>query len=179
MPARRNSRRPYRGCIGLRTLKDLDRAALLLRRACLVVLDPGCADRHVRDSVFAQVPRDQLTQAVAQVADLVGPPDDHYYEDLRSRYSQVRQFLPALLDAVEFMATGASRPVVDAIHFLKSIEGQKRPDMGQAPQAGSRNDSRGRREQRRRAARPVRWPAAAVVFPRHRIPARIHPADAC
>jgi TnpA family transposase len=119
----------------LRTLKDLDRAALLLRRACLVVLDPGCADRHVRDSVFAQVPRDQLTQAVAQVADLVGPPDDHYYEDLRSRYSRVRQFLPALLDAVEFMATGASRPVIEAIHFLKSIEGQKRPDMDRAPQA--------------------------------------------
>ncbi|MBV8430374.1 MAG: DUF4158 domain-containing protein, partial [Solirubrobacterales bacterium] len=71
----------------LRTLKDLDRAALLLRRACLVVLDPGCADRRVRDAVFARVPRDQLTRAVAQVADLVGPPDDHYYEDLRSRYS--------------------------------------------------------------------------------------------
>jgi TnpA family transposase len=119
----------------LRTLKDLDHAALLLRRACLVVLDPGCADRHVRDSVFAQVPRDQLTQAVAQVADLVGPADDHYYEDLRSRYSQVRQFLPALLEAVEFTGTGASRPVIEAIYFLKSVEGQKRPDMNQAPRA--------------------------------------------
>lgn len=119
----------------LRTLKDLDRAALLLRQACLVVLDPGCADRRVRDSVFASVPRDQLTQAVALVADLVGPPDDHYYEDLRSRYSQVRQFLPTLLQAVEFTATGASRPVIEAIRFLKSIEGQKRPDMSKAPQA--------------------------------------------
>jgi TnpA family transposase len=119
----------------LRTLKDLDRAALLLRRACLVVLDPGCADRRVRDAVFARVPRDQLTQAVAQVADLVGPPDDHYYEDLRSRYSQIRQFLPALLEAIEFTATGASRPVIEAIHFLKSIEGRKRPDMSQAPRA--------------------------------------------
>ena len=119
----------------LRTLKDLDRAALLLRQACLVVLDPACADRRVRDSVFNRVPRDQLTQAVAQVADLVGPPDDHYYEDLRSRYSQVRRFLPALLEAVEFAATDASRPVTEAIRFLKAIEGQKRPDMNQAPQA--------------------------------------------
>src|SRR3954470_3618652 len=119
----------------LRTLKDLDRAALLLRQACLVVLDPGCADRRVRDAVFARVPRDQLTQAVAQVADLVGPPDEHYYEDLRSRYSQVRQFLPTLLQAVEFTATGASRPVIEAIRFLKTIEGQKRPDMSQAPRA--------------------------------------------
>ncbi len=59
----------------LRTLKDLDRAALLLRQACLVVLDPGCADRCVRASVFNRVPRDQLAQAATQVADLIGPPD--------------------------------------------------------------------------------------------------------
>ena len=119
----------------LRTLKDLDAAALLLHEACLVLLDPGCADRRVRDTVFARVPRDQLTQAVAQVADLVGPPDDHYFEDLRTRYSQVRRFLPALLEAVEFAATDAGRPATEAFRFLKAIEGQKRPDMSQAPQA--------------------------------------------
>jgi hypothetical protein len=119
----------------LRTLKDLDRAALLLRQACLVVLDPACADQRVRASVFNRVPRDQLTQAAAQVAELVGRPDDHYYEDLRSRYSQVRRFLPALLEAVEFEPTNASRPVAEAIRFLKAIEGQTRPDMSQAPQA--------------------------------------------
>jgi TnpA family transposase len=119
----------------LRTLKDLDVAALLLHEACLVVLDPGCADRGVRDAVFARVSRDQLTQAVARVADLVGPLDDHYFEDLRSRYSQVRRFLPALLEAVEFAATDAGRPATEAFRFLKTIEGQKRPDMSQAPQA--------------------------------------------
>ena len=107
----------------LRTLKDLDRAALLLREACLVLLDPGCADRRVRDTVFARVPRDQLTQAVAQVADLVGPPDDHYYEDLRSRYSQVRRFLPALLEAVEFAATDAGRPAIEAFALPQGHRG--------------------------------------------------------
>ena len=71
---------------------------------------------------------------MAQVADLVGPPDDHYFEDLRSRYSQVRRFLPALLEAVEFAATDAGRPATEAFRFLKAIEGQKRPDMSQAPQ---------------------------------------------
>src|SRR4051812_21786219 len=118
----------------LRTLKDLDRAALLLHEACLVLLDPSCPDRHVRDAVFARIPRDQLVHAVAQVAELVGPLDDHYFEDLRTRYSQVRRFLPALLEAVEFAATDAGRPATDAFGFLKTIEGQKRPDMSQAPQ---------------------------------------------
>jgi TnpA family transposase len=119
----------------LRSLKDLDAAALLLHRACLVLLDPGCTDRRVRDTVFARIPRDQLTQAVAQVADLIGPADDRYFEDLRTRYSQVRRFLPAFLEAVEFAATDAGRPATEAFGFLKTIEGQKRPDMSPAPQA--------------------------------------------
>ena len=105
----------------LRSLKDLDAAALLLHEACLVLLDPGCADRGVRNAVFARVPRDQLTQAVAQVADLVGPPDDHYFEDLRTRYNQVRRVLPALLEAVEFAANDAGRPATEAFRFLKAI----------------------------------------------------------
>jgi hypothetical protein len=33
----------------LRTLKDLDSAALLLHKACLVLLGPTCSDRLVRD----------------------------------------------------------------------------------------------------------------------------------
>ena len=121
----------------LRTLKDLDVAALLLHEACLVVLDPGCADRGIRNAVFARVPRDQLTQAVAKVADLIGTPDDHYFEDLRSRYSQVRRFMPALQEAVEFAATDAGRPATEAFRFLKTIEGQKRPDMSRAPRDSS------------------------------------------
>jgi TnpA family transposase len=118
----------------LRSLKDLDTASLLLHKAGLVILDSGCTDRRVRETVFARVPQDQLTQAVAQVADLVGPSDDHYFEDLRTRYSQARRFLPTLLEAVEFAATDAGRPATDAFRFLKTIEGQKRPDMSQAPQ---------------------------------------------
>src|SRR5262249_28907396 len=119
----------------LRTLKDLDSAALLLHEACLVLLDPACSDRHVRDTFFARVPRDKLVNAVAQVAELVGPLDDHYFEDLRTRYSQARRFLPTLLEAVEFAASDACRPTTEAFGFLKAIEGQKRPDMSQAPQA--------------------------------------------
>jgi hypothetical protein len=89
--------------------------------------------RLVRDAVFARVPRDQLTQAVAQVADLVGPLDDQYFEDLRTRSSPVRRFLPAPLEQVEFAATDAGRPAIEAVRFLPAIEGQKRPDMSRAP----------------------------------------------
>ena len=35
--------------------------------------------------------------AVTTVTALTRPPEDHYYEDLLSRYGQMRQFLPTLL----------------------------------------------------------------------------------
>ena len=39
-----------------------------------MIIDSGCADRSVRETDFARVPHERLTQAVVQV---VGPPDDH------------------------------------------------------------------------------------------------------
>ena len=71
--------------------------------------------------------------AVAQIAELVGPLDDRHFDDLRTRYGQVRRFLPALLESVEFAATDAGRATAEAFGFLKAIEGQKRPDLSQAP----------------------------------------------
>ena len=78
---------------------------------------------------------DSRSHQVAEVADLVGIPDDLSFEDLRSWYSQVRRFLPALQEAVEFAATDAGCPVIEAFGFLKAIEGQKGPDVRQEPQA--------------------------------------------
>jgi hypothetical protein len=61
----------------LRTLKDLDAAALQLHHACRVLLDPTCLDAEVRPTVFAHIPRNQLEVALARVAELARPPDDH------------------------------------------------------------------------------------------------------
>lgn len=36
----------------LRTIKDLDAAALRLGEACSVILDPNCEDKSVREVVF-------------------------------------------------------------------------------------------------------------------------------
>lgn len=41
-----------------------------------------------------------LEFAVTTVGDLTRPHEDHYYEDLLSRYSQIRQFLPTLLRTI-------------------------------------------------------------------------------
>jgi TnpA family transposase len=117
----------------LRTLRDLDAAALRLREACLILLDETQAEGDLRAEVFAQIPRDQLAAATARVAELARPSDDRgYYEGLLGRYSLVRRFMPALLRTIQFQGTSAGRSVLDAVRFLRELEAEKTPRMRRA-----------------------------------------------
>ncbi|MBM4029666.1 MAG: Tn3 family transposase, partial [Planctomycetes bacterium] len=117
----------------LRTLRDLDTAALQLRQACEMLLDDTYDSAQLRAHVFARLSREQLQAAVATVAALARPPDDNYYPERVERYHQVRRFLPTLLRALVFEGTQAGQPVLEAVDFLARIEGQRKPDMDWAP----------------------------------------------
>ncbi len=117
----------------LRTLRDLDAAALRLRDACLALLDPDLDDSEVRRAAFGKVSPEVLSHAVTMVGEIARPSDDAYFEDLLTRYPMVRRFLPKLLDVVGFGATQAGQPVLDALEFLRSIEGRRKIDIEEAP----------------------------------------------
>lgn len=117
----------------LRTLKDLDAAALQLSQVGRVLLDPNCGDEKVREKVWRLLTKEQLTEAVTQVEELARPPDDNYYQELLERWRQVRRFLPTLLLTIEFLANKAGQPILAAWRFLQSIEGQTKPNMNSAP----------------------------------------------
>ncbi|MDF4805736.1 Tn3 family transposase, partial [Vibrio parahaemolyticus] len=51
----------------LRTLKDLDRAALLLARACSVLLDEKTGDTELRTSIFKRVSEENLLESVEKI----------------------------------------------------------------------------------------------------------------
>jgi hypothetical protein len=117
----------------LRTLRDLDKAALELRDVCAIVLDNRIENDHLRRCIFARIPEERLRQAIATVDHLARPPDDHYHQELVDRYTKVRRFLPSLLKTVTFQATLSGKPVLCALQFLSSIEPLRKPDMSQAP----------------------------------------------
>jgi hypothetical protein len=81
----------------LRTLRDLDAAALQLWDALQILLDNTIDAAAARTQTYAQIPRERLLEAGTQVETLARPPDDHYYPELVDRYRQVRRFLPTLL----------------------------------------------------------------------------------
>ncbi|MDP9381326.1 MAG: Tn3 family transposase, partial [Chloroflexota bacterium] len=117
----------------LRTLRDLDAAALRLRDACAVLLEADTSPLDIRGAIFARVGREELSRAVETVGALTRPADQVYYEGLLGFYGQVRRFLPRLLDVISFKGTEAGGPVLEALEFLRSLEGKRQPRMHAAP----------------------------------------------
>jgi hypothetical protein len=62
----------------LRTIKDLDAAAMQLGQACQLVLDADISDTDLRFAIFNVVQREELQSALGQVVSLVRPPEDMY-----------------------------------------------------------------------------------------------------
>ncbi len=118
----------------LRTIGDLDVAALLLRDISLVVLDQAKSDHTVRNEIFARWSRERIEQAVATVGALARPPENNQApQALLNRYSMIRQFLPLLLQTVIPHATQGGRAVLAAWEFLQHLERMPTSAMHQAP----------------------------------------------
>jgi hypothetical protein len=106
----------------LRTLKDLDAAALLLATVGCVVLDPTVTRGDVRDIILTVHSREEIAAAVDQVADLTRPPDDTYYDELLAQYRRIGRVRRHLLSTLNFEALPAGQAVLDAYRFLQQIE---------------------------------------------------------
>ena len=116
----------------LRTIRDLDAAALKLRHAGAVLMDDTVDDAAMRAAAFAKVTRADLAHTLEQIDLLIRPPGDLYFAELRAQNSKLR-FMPALLRAIAFGAAPAGQPVLDAVHHLRANE--KRGPSGAAPLA--------------------------------------------
>lgn len=111
----------------LRTLKDLDQAALTLAEGGALLLDATLPDSELRSRVFARTPPAVLTHALNQVKALTRPPDDVYFRALDERYRRVRRFLPTLLQHLPLGANPAGAPVVAALDWLRVNASRAKP----------------------------------------------------
>lgn len=110
----------------LRTLKDLDASALLLRDAVQLLLDPEIPAPQVRDIILARLGEAPLNGAIQCVTDLASETDDTAPEAWLETGTTVSRFLPTLLNAVTFEGTTVAAPTLAALNFLKGEEGKRR-----------------------------------------------------
>ena len=109
-------------------------AYLAQHEACLVLLDTGCADRHTAETVFPASPEINSPRPSPWSPPWLSRPTPTTSRICEPATARCVRFLPTLLETVALAATDAGRPAIEAFGFLKTIEGQKRPNMSQAPQ---------------------------------------------
>jgi TnpA family transposase len=117
----------------MRSIRDLDVAALRLRDASLVLLDDNTPDAEVRAAVFQLMRRDLMADAIERVTRLAEPADDSFFAELRKGAGKLR-YAPALLRGLELDAAPAGRALLDAVEYLRVVhDGGKR--LAPAPTA--------------------------------------------
>lgn len=103
----------------LRTLKDLDKSALLLSQVCTLLIDDNIGDEGLRDTIFQCFSKQQVTDSLNVVKELVRPANAPYHQELVEQYGRVRLFLPALLNNVPFKASPSGESLLNAYRYLK------------------------------------------------------------
>jgi TnpA family transposase len=106
----------------LRSLRDLDQAALVLRHACAPLFDPAVAGDAVRTVAFTAVPAETVRGAMERVDSLVRPADEPRLDTLVASYRGVSGFLPALARTVRLQANASGRSVLAALAWLRDAD---------------------------------------------------------
>ncbi len=110
----------------VRTIKDLDKAARKLGEVCSLLLDQDMVDHDLRRTIFSKLKMEDVKTAIQTVNQLTKPPDQKVaFEELFRHYKTIRKFLPRLMTVLNFQATSAGKPALDAWNFLADSESKQ------------------------------------------------------
>lgn len=117
----------------LRTLKDLDKAAVALAEVCSIVLSDDYDADGLRDAIFSKFSRESMSQSISVVNELAREPDDNFHEEMMEQYKRTRRFFPNLLKHIEFKGSPAGEALLKAMEYLISLEGKNQLNLKKAP----------------------------------------------
>jgi hypothetical protein len=106
----------------LRSLRDLDDAALLLRdMAALVFKEDALPLDQWRHALFERLPRADLVAAMAEIDAIARPHDAKPYAELRTRWRRARRLFFNIVTRLQMDAAPGGTAVQDALRYLASI----------------------------------------------------------
>lgn len=117
----------------LRTLKDLDKSALLLADTCALILNEKTEDNQLREAIFARYPERLLEVAIATVQDLARPPDNNFHDEMVEQYGRAKRFLPRLLNDISFKAAPSGKITLDALKYLAAFGDSRKQILEKPP----------------------------------------------
>jgi len=120
----------------MRTLRDLDAAALTLARVgdfVLIDIEDDALLRRARDELIAELGAGTVKDAIVRAKRLTRPPDDRHYQELCAYWKRVRKLFKGVLQRMEFSAAPGAEPVCEALVFLANTSDWARSSMRTAP----------------------------------------------
>ena len=120
----------------LRSLRDLDAAAIMLRDVGQHVVAAHEGDLPLaqwKAALFEQIARLDIQTAMASIDSLVTEPDDRRYQELRPHWRRIRTLFSGLLQRTEFAATPNARPLIAALDYLRGVKDWNKARMIDAP----------------------------------------------
>ena len=121
----------------MRTIKDLDAAALTAREALEILLgsevDGSRSLAQAREFLFSTIGEATIEGAMKAISEIARPPEEDHHKELLRRYRSARSFLPELLATIEFEGTEAAGMVLEAFDYLKGIDWRGRKSIDDAP----------------------------------------------
>jgi TnpA family transposase len=102
-----------------------------------IILDEAVPDGELRTRLFEEVPREELAAQVGALDEWVSGKKSDVFHGVVSRFSYLRQFAPAFLQALTFTPeTESENPCLEALALLKELNaGKKRTLPAGAPTA--------------------------------------------
>ncbi|CAM3553563.1 transposase (plasmid) [Xenorhabdus nematophila ATCC 19061] len=111
-----------------RTIKDLDRAAEILAKACKMLLDDKLSNADVRDSIYNLIPESVLENAVNNITSLIRPVNNVYFNELDTKFRTVRLFLPEFLSKIHFEGNASAEALINALYWIENNLKKKKTD---------------------------------------------------
>jgi TnpA family transposase len=102
-----------------RTRQEQQKRVAQTLHLCGQVVTLHIADAELRATLWQHFPREQLLTLQNDCQELATPSTQLYLEEVRKRYSYVRQFAPRLLEAFTLQASLPNEPLLQAVNYLR------------------------------------------------------------
>lgn len=102
-------------------MKDLDKSALTLARACEQVINENTADVQLREAIYTLISKERLMESITIVNHLARPKDCQFHDEMVEQYGKVRKFLPQVFNGIIFKAAPAGKKTLEALEYLAGI----------------------------------------------------------
>ena len=110
----------------LRSLKDLDAAALTLRDVARVILNSSIPAAWVRATILERLGEPKLFEAITQVTNLASPAGSEEAEVWENAHRSVALFIVPLLTALRFEGGPGAKNLLEAMAFAQRTSGTAR-----------------------------------------------------